>query len=218
MAPPRSSSPLRPRMYAMEVNPRSEIRIELEFYGNGRIFPGPVLELTGLARSAKHVSLFNRVDLFRDGESVAYQQPVGSTIAWSLPASPPPRRTALLLRAGAASGWRLSSVSTVLGSTRRSGRGRNRCGRTFCASRPIRLRPGRGSDSSFRRTGSVVYRTEVEVLDLAGRRIGAMRGRGCSGTTGGGVAGEGGLERPPAGVYFCHRLFCSMGDRSHRAG
>jgi hypothetical protein len=75
------------RFYAIEVDPISD-RIELEFYANGHIMGESIvssahLALTGHARAVNGASLFNRVDLFRDGEIIHTIQPIGTTIDWT---------------------------------------------------------------------------------------------------------------------------------------
>ena len=178
-----------------------------------RSSPGPVLELTGLARSANGVSLFNRVDLFRDGEIVAYQQPVGSTIAWSFQqVLLHGERHFYFVRVRQVDGdyaWSAPIwVEAVVDPAEAAEAG------TDAGLALLRLAPNpfaSGTRVGFElpgRTGSVVYRTEVEVLDLAGRRIGAMGERllGPGRHDWRWVAGEGGLERPPAGIYFCRLL------------
>ncbi len=75
------------RFFAMEVDPPSD-RIGLAFYANGspmgsRLSSGTHLDLTGAAWALNGTSLFNRVDLLRDGEVVDSRIQIGAQIDWS---------------------------------------------------------------------------------------------------------------------------------------
>lgn len=72
------------RFFAMEVDPPSD-RIGLEFFGNGQpmgseVISGVHLDLTASAWSLNGTSLFNRVDLFRDGELIDSRVQIGTRI------------------------------------------------------------------------------------------------------------------------------------------
>lgn len=198
------------RFYAIEVDPISD-RIELEFYANGQIMGQSIvssahLALTGHARAVNGASLFNRVDLFRDGVIIRTVQPIGTSIDWTFD-------EALLngeshfyfVRVSQVDGDHVWSspiwvtaqvpVAEVAGGDVSSTAGIEILGPHPCAGPvPFSIRIPEGQGGRL---------TSVEIIDTRGRRVGSMpaQGWGSGDHTWVWEPGDG-CGNLPAGLYF----------------
>lgn len=211
------------RFFAVEVDPPND-RMGLEFTANGspmgaRIVSGVHLDLTASAWSMNGSSLFNRIDLFRDGVLFASRVQVGTRIEASFPQVLTEGESHYyFVRASQVDGDRAwSSPVWVVGEADPAaveGAAVAEAPALRCLPNPVRERcrfefalPGGG-------TGTVA--ASVEIYDLAGRRVAGLPARP---TSGGRYRADWEPRRPgplPAGVYLARLRTPSLSQAAGR--